>query len=237
MTRHIEFIDTWGDTPEQYYPTAAVFELPEWYKSLAPYFGEKIIDKRINENDQTTATIKKCRPVWDAITSGYLLRLPVDVNVRYSEEGHWFEWMDRKPIEFHTERQAPNYPGQENRRQAYPKFMHPWIVKTPPGYSTLFMSPNHRDLPFHTLEGIVDTDVFDGIVNLPFVFKKPEWEGLLKAGTPIAQVLPIKRESWKMTTRPATDQDMRKHRLAIRSVVSVFNNAYRNFWWQRKDYR
>lgn len=238
MTKRIEFVDSSGQIPEAYYPIAAVNLIPEWYKQTPGYTSkDKIPDRRVNVEDTTGGTIKRCRPVFDAISAGYLLRLPVDVNVRFGPDGHWYEWPDGEPILFHATKQAPIYPQQENRKQAFPKFSHPWIVKTPTGYSSLFTTPTHRDLPFHTLEGIVDTDTYHSPVSLPFVFKNPEWEGLLKAGTPIAQVIPIKRDSWRMKSRSASESDKTLMKKVDVAIKSVFNDGYQKFFWQRKNYR
>ena len=51
--------------------------------------------------------------------------------------------------------------------------------------------------PIKVFEGIVDTDQ-QHIMNFPFVYKDPEFEGIIPAGTPIVQVIPFKREKWTM---------------------------------------
>ena len=43
---------------------------------------------------------------------------------------------------------------------------------------------------------MVDTDKYPIPVHFPFLLKK-NFEGLIKQGTPIIQVIPFKRESWK----------------------------------------
>lgn len=239
MTRDIEFIDTWGDIHSDYYPSPAIAEIPDWYKKAEAFIqGVRIPDKRFAPEGNTGGTVKRCKPVFDSLTAGYLLRLPVDVNVRLGDDGlHWFEWPSREPIAFHAHTQVPGYPGQESRRAPYPKFINPWTIKTPAGYSCLFMSPVHRDLPFHTLEGIVDTDTYYAPIQFPFVFIDSKFEGLLEAGTPIVQVIPFKREAWKMTARQATEADNREQNIVNSFLASVFNGGYARKFWQRKEYR
>ena len=42
------------------------------------------------------------------------------------------------------------------------KFVNPWVVKTPPGYSALFVPPLNRiETPFTFFSGVVET-VVDG---------------------------------------------------------------------------
>jgi hypothetical protein len=56
---------------------------------------------------------------------------------------------------------------------------------------------NIPNLPFKTMSGFIDsTNPLIGNGNIPFYLKK-NWEGVIPAGTPYAQVIPIKNESWK----------------------------------------
>ena len=238
MSKKIEFVDSWEHTPIEYYPTPAIKDLPTWYKNTESYInGAKNVDRRTSPN-KTNGTIKKCKPVWDALTSGYLLKLPADVNVRLNEDGsHFFEWARGELVHFHPVTQAPQYPGQEGRKNPYPKFNHPWIIKTPPGYSTLFAPPAHREAPFRILEGVVDTDSYPEVVLLPFVFNKPDFEGLIPAGTPIAQVTPLKRESWVMNARPQNEKDRLERLRGEAKLGSLFNDSYKTFFWSRKEYK
>ena len=82
------------------------------------------------------------------------------------------------------------------------KFLNPWIIKTPPGYSCLFVPPlNNADDRFSIIPAIVDTDSFTMWINFPFIVngdKYPVLDTELKKGTPYVQVIPFKRDSWKM---------------------------------------
>ena len=237
----IKFIDSWGDIPPEYAPVPAAKKIPEWYRKMPTYTDSgKIIDRRnANPGDSTGGTAKKCMPFFDAMTSGYLIVLPGDVNVRRDEDGSpWFEWANsQEVIQFHPVRQLPNYPGNESRKYQYPKFYHPWVVKTPPGYSSLFISPIHQDLPFKILEGVVDTDLYEDVILFPFVFTDDNFEGLIPAGTPIAQVIPFKREGWTSEVVPMSDDILRMLAVTFNKVRSVFNDGYKTFFWQRKQYK
>ena len=76
------------------------------------------------------------------------------------------------------------------------KWTVPWSIETPKGFSLLFTHPlNRMELPFVTMSGIVDTDEYECPVNLPFLIREG-FMGVIPKGTPIAQVIPIKREKW-----------------------------------------
>ena len=76
------------------------------------------------------------------------------------------------------------------------KFINPWRIKVPDGYSVLFTQPMNRpDLPFACFSGLVDCDRFETTVNMPFVWTGPPGQHVLSAGTPIAQLIPIRRDA------------------------------------------
>ncbi len=211
-----------------YNPQPASLCLPDWYKKHIPYLGGK---KAPDPNGTTTATVKKCMPVFDALTSGYILFTPVDIYVRTVNGAPYYSWSDLDVITFHPVAQAENHPAQNGFD--YPKFANPWAIKTPKGYSTLFTHPFHRDLPFTILDGIVDTDTYVSPVNFPFVLNDLTWEGLIPAGTPMAQVIPFKREKWKMDL----SQDCTEFNNTQVLLKSIFFNRYKNFFWEKKEFK
>jgi hypothetical protein len=192
MPKEIVFTNVFG-FPEIEKPKPAMAYIPEWYKSIESY----IDGKKVPLGDGTTsATIKKCMPVFDSITAGYIITSPADVYVSIKDEKQWFEWSNFNLISFHPIDQAPNHPARKPHE--YPKWTNPWAIKTPKGYSTLFVQPFHRESVFTILPGIVDTDTYTAPVNFPMVINDPNFEGLIPKGTPIAQVIPFKRDAWKL---------------------------------------
>jgi hypothetical protein len=114
------------------------------------------------------------------------------------------------------------------------KFKNDWSIKTPNGYSALFTHPlNRGDLPFYTLSGFVDTDGYNGPVNFPFLIRS-DFEGIIPAGTPIVQVIPIKRESWTHEISKFEEEFSSKFNAKFHSKMY---RVYKNLFWKRKDYR
>ena len=122
-------------------------------------------------------------PVFDVMNSGYILKTPADVFVSqkdtFDENGNstgkapWYEWANFGLISFHPIDQAPNHPNRNGHKESYPKWINPWGIKTPPGYSCLFVHPiGYNSLPFKSLTGIVDTDTLVTDINNPFIIKK-----------------------------------------------------------------
>ena len=231
----IIFTDTVG-LPDGTNPGPASKNIPDWYKNLESYAGG---EKKPDGNGGVTTTIKKCMPVFDAITGGYILYTHTDVFVSQKREEidgptyPFYEWVGLEPITFHPLFQAPTHPNSDSL--PYPKWMNPWSIKTPKGYSCLFVQPLHRESIFTILPGIVDTDNYTAPVNFPFVLNDPKFEGLIPAGTPMAQVIPFKRDKWKMSF--GNEETFKEQHLIKIRIATKFFDKYKNLWWQRKEYK
>lgn len=217
----------WDDL---YPPVPAVSMLPEWYKQQPHYLFE---GKKIPSQYQPTpSTIKRCVPVFDALTTGYLIRSQADVYVTRDNGAPYFQWKGEDTIVFHPKEQAGFHPTTKDFN--LPKWTNPWVVVTPPGYSSLFIPPVHSANPFRIMEGVVDTDVYGNSVEFPFAMTDDTWEGLIPAGTPIAQVIPFKRETYEMEIKPV---DAKKSTFSTNLLNSVFFDGYRKTFWNKKEYR
>jgi hypothetical protein len=224
----IIFTNTSGIDIEQ--PQPASKFIPDWYKNMESYIGE---EKKPSGNGGTKATIKRCMPVFDAITVGYIITSPADVYVSIKDGQQYFEWSSLGLIQFHPIEQAPEHPNR--KPHAYPKWMNPWAIKTPKGYSTLFTQPMHRESVFTILPGIVDTDTYTAPVNLPMVINDPNFEGLIPQGTPIAQVIPFKRENWEMSI--GSEEDLKEQNRVVQKLHIKFFDRYKSMFWNRKEYK
>jgi len=236
----ITFTDTMG-VPKEFQPKPATASVPDWYKDLESYIGG---EKKPTGDGHTTGTIKRCMPVFDAITGGYILYTYADVWVSQkpdpNNEGKvvpWYEWPSFGPLGFHPVAQAPSHPDRNNLVDggSYPKWINPWAIQTPRGYSVLFTQPMHRPSMFTILDGIVDTDEYTAPVNFPFVLNDWSFEGLIPAGTPMAQVIPFKRESWSMNI--GTENDLRKQQSVTIKLRTSFFDSYKNKFRQPKEYK
>jgi hypothetical protein len=78
---------------------------------------------------------------------------------------------------------------------------------------------------------LVDADLYkDNFMNFPALWRDRTFNGILPKGTPVAQCLPVKRESW--VTRTATftkDETQRAHDLmtAIYRETGVYRRQFR----------
>jgi hypothetical protein len=212
-------------------PIPAVLGLPDWFKAMP----QKSFNPTMGEE---TPTVKKCPPFIDAMTYGFLIPLAIDLEVRDGEftwnfevpQGFVSEY-SHSPISFHDPSQAAGTPLFDDDRFII-KFSNFWTIEAPPGYSLLFTHPvNRADLPFTTLTGLVDCDTFhDSPLNFPARWHDVGFNGVLPKGTPVAQCLPVKRESWighfEVLTSEATTR-LIATRDAVASETDVYRRQFR----------
>jgi len=237
-TMKITFTNTMG-IPEEYSPKPASKYVPDWYKNLESYIGG---EKKPAGDGTTTGTIKRCMPVFDSINSGYIIPTPCDIWVKQvpletdpEKTQPYYEWANFSVIQFHPIEQAPNHPNNPGHTISYPKWINSWAIKTPPGYSVAFVQPWHRESVFTILPGIVDTDTYSAAVNFPFVLNDIKFEGLIPAGTPMAQVVPFKRDSWEMEIG-GQEELIDQHKVTT-LLRTKFFDSYKTQYRQVKEYR
>jgi hypothetical protein len=231
------------------YPIPIKLNIPEWYKKL----DHNILKK----------TIKGCMPFLDTLTSGYLLKMPQDFYVRHNvdnknEKGEEFkdsfqtfslhdqsQLLNAKFLNLnsgfdnHSIKQVEGSPFiEKNKNLPFYKILNPWKIKTPKGYSCLFVPPlNNSDDRFSIIPGIVDTDTFPIEINFPIVIngdKYPVLEDTLKKGTPYVQIIPFKRDSWKMILKAKKQKEIQNSRLFYGLKIL---NIYKDKYWNKKSWK
>lgn len=215
-------------------PTPAKTHIPEEYKRLPYKIDKTYLHKHPNWKN-SNLTVKACVPVLDAFMSGYIITslcdLVVSKNTDYEHRIYWdVDWI---PVKTHSQSQYGDMSYPAGYEPDPFKFETQWIIKTPPGYSVLITHPLNRfDLPFITMSGVVDSDSYGMLpVNLPF-FLKEDFEGTIPKGTPIAQVIPFKRDDWKSEVKKFSN----KTPYQLINLKSIVERHYKNKFWFKKKY-
>jgi hypothetical protein len=211
-------------------PIPAVLGLPAWFKSLPQKAFSQAEYKEV-------LTVKKCPPFIDAMGYGFLMPLVADLKVDNGE----FSWerdvpagsisnFTQSPIDFHDGAQVAGSPFFDDDRFVI-KFNNFWTIETPPGYSLLVTHPLNRiDLPFTTISGLVDTDVFpDNLINFPARWHDLGFNGVLPKGTPVAQCIPVRRESWINEFGPMSAEAVQRLTQTASSIAAEAGIYRRNF--------
>jgi len=222
-----------SDFIKEIIPPPQKIEVPEWFKKIPVYDGNA--KSLIVENISTNHTIKACTPFLDSLTSGYCFYTWADIQIKIVDGYQVATWTHKYPeLNELVSRPSPGIPSYDGFEPFNYSWISHWGIKTPPGYSAIFTHPfNRSDLPFITSTGIMDTDKWGIWGNQP-VSLKSGWEGTIPAGTPIIQIIPIKRESW----HSEIDESLTKW--ANKEVIKksgIFRSYYKNNYWTRKEYK
>lgn len=178
-------------------PYKASTALPKWYKDLQGNIPHE-------PGNFPVGTAKKCIPLLDAMGAGYIIPIPIQVHVLANApqeiEINWSPNADYTLISGHSQQQAPGLTQNEIM-----KWHNPWSIRTPAGYSCLFVAPiNNPDMPFECFTGVVDTDTYHNRINFPFQWLKYPFDKVLDQGYPMVQVVPFKRQEWGMEVKALT---------------------------------
>lgn len=218
---------------EEWLPDLGVIKskIPQWYKDQDMWNNKKPLE---NSYD-ISKSFKSCIPFLDAMTSGYTIELWTDIRVRQDNESPVVTWASGpEPVIFRGNdiNQSLPIPSGFNPSQFAWRF--PYTIKVPVGYSCLITHPlNRNDLPFFGLSAIVDNEVATlGPGNYPF-FIKDGFEGIIPAGTPIMQIIPFKRENWKVKENKNLLNDSLNLQ---RKMAAVISGYYKKNIWKRKEY-
>jgi len=229
----IKFSTTAPGIPE---PELASHFMPKWFNDMPAHHGS---------GSNIINTAKRCVPMLDVMAAGYIIPLWTDLKITYPEEENRevrFSWRFGSSVtsaeNIVTMAGAPDpkvffdIDGLNISTTVW-KLNCPWIITTPPGYSCLYTIPfNHPLTNMHFISGIVDTDTYTNEVNFPFLWASNSWEGLISAGTPLMQVIPFRRDSFKAEIEYLQDD---KVTLGVKnSIDTVYENAYRKKFWERK---
>lgn len=206
-------------------PKSAVHFIPDWYKKM-PQFSQK-------DKYTSSATAKLCSPFLDSLTSGYIVQLSAAINVKIFDGEQRIDFRTSwEPLDMQEGGTYPGYPVPDGFNPNIFRWQNQWQFKTPTGYSSIITHPHHRyDLPFLTLPAVIDTDVLPNPIVFPFFLKK-DFEGIIPEGTPIAQVLPFKRENWE-----SKEEDFdKKNTYGSQYIAQGYLRTYKNKLWKRKTY-
>ncbi len=227
MNKKITFCATKKEMLEVWpHPKPASRFIPDDYKKL-----ERFVNNSIH-----TPTVKTCMPFLDSMTAGYIISFDQDYVVDAIEDDFSVTPANRlaEDFGFHNETQLPptwkNLAGKNAG-----KFHNKWLIKTPPGYSCLFIKPMNRiEERFSVIAGIVDTDTYINLINFPFILHKKDEQFIIKKGEPMVQVIPFKRDSWKMWSGFYQEK---LHSKTINLLQSKWIDRYKSMFWNKKSFK
>ncbi len=189
-------------------PVPAKNVMPDWFRKLPP------VDKNHVHATNNGLTIKRCMPFLDAMTTGWIIPLAATVRLDIKDSGCTVDagWeIDRVMVSSHGAYQVT---GNPMLPKPPCKFHNYWTIKTPPGWSCLFVAPlNRKSNVVEVISGVVDTDTYQSLINFPFFATAADGVYTLERGTPLVQVIPFRRDAATLAsdirTETVEETDMR----------------------------
>jgi hypothetical protein len=228
----IEFSLVYGKEGDFPRPYPANREIPDWFRAMPA----EMEPQDTTVPGAVTRTLKNCTPFLEAMTCGYIIPLAVDIKLSVDAAGGFHgEAFPANLLHIHKPKQIPGAPFEKRHVL---KILNPWLIQTPPGYSTLFLPLLNRfQLPVHPLAGLVETDLFYREVNFPCILTMPAGTALnLPRGTPLVQAIPIKRDEFQSEFVPLKTEKFVEMSLKTRDLPENYN-FYKDNYWRKKVYR
>lgn len=214
-------------------PKPASKMLPEWYRKQSSSLGA------------AGSTIKRCMPIFDIMTAGYIICLPCDIYVDATNPEKLEYFVPERVLDnLQEDLFAEHLPEQMSEYPRTPSIYHKSVLRIDPfytvgtekGYSAMFVQPFHGDpSPLQAFPALIDTDSFISNGHYSF-YVENNFRGVIKQGTPLIQVIPFKRDSYstKVVLFEKAKVILKRQGARLRST---FTGGYKNKFRTLKDYK
>ncbi len=217
--------------------------IPEWYRQADRYARDPQTDQyyEMPQIGGKIPTWKACPAVYDILGSGYTYRTPCDLEFAEDNQGNIHgRVLDPQHQQFLVDREPLyQFVVPQGYHAKHFAWWADWCVELPEGYSAIYMHPINRfELPFITTSGIIDNDKDKLPGTIPFFFLKGV-TGILPAGTPIAQIIPFKREHWiaEYDTSLSLEEMEAKNQANSDKYRKPDGGVYLREVWERRKYQ
>ena len=198
--------------------------IPDWWKGLPKHdlLGE-------------VPTVRVCPSFPDFFSSGFVIPMWADVMLQYDDLTESWKWIAGRPhssnpfsVEVHPNTQFIDFvtpTAQGDPGSMVFKFISPWNLITPKGYSVLQLPMfYHFSNDFSVLPGIIHTDTHHEL-NQQILYHGEGKEIFIRRGTPLVQYIPFKRSKYNITTRDSTVEDLTRFSEVTVNIFSKFPGA------------
>ena len=182
----------------------------DWIKKAAQHAKQN--------NKLHDTSVLKCPAIFQFKNKGFILRAPYDIllSIESDLDYRWTTSYDTGAFlkgsepEIHQTTQLSNGAVSHHETSALYDFMSswpkdtmkrilklnlPWTLRIPKGYDVLMTDPFYKDDDrFTVCTGMFESDMGIGLLTVPVKWHSTKGDYLIKAGTAIAQLIPIKKE-------------------------------------------
>lgn len=244
-----------NNTTDDYKPAPVKRHMPQWFLDKEKFKRNKdgtfyltmFTDPEGKQSVHRQPSWKACPAMLDIFMAGYYLFTPCDITFKkndslpYPEVEYDEKWRHVAPAKSFCEMRGAEegLPTPEGYNEYTFVWRINWYFEVPKGYTILMTHPiNIPNLPFQTISGFADASnpyMISG--NYPFYIKK-DWYGTIPAGTPYAQLIPMKAESWSSEINHYSIEETTKmiEEKQKNYVIGHGITKYKELDWIRKEY-
>ena len=227
-------IEIWADVPglvDVIPVQESSYFMPDWFLKT-PRWSEKheYTKTNISERSDQGQTIKQCPAVPEFMSMGITVPLWCDLQVTIPERGpaEWHSPWEVYNFRYHDDSQFADYLPEHAKPTLVLKPDCPWRIKTPPGVLLLQLPMFWHFNPIFTVAAGVIWSEFYHEINQQMMFHNTG-EFLLKRGTPLAQYIPIRRETFNYDIGDQTDEQKRNARRSFLQTQTKYRGGYSEY--------
>ena len=177
-----------------------------WWKKMKTHYDVFLSDTR-KDFKTPGPTIKYCPGIYDFTNCGYIVPAWQDFQFWVDDDGN-IEWQvppqmrGVNNVHIHPREQIDTCPILDNTASYILKLNSPWYISTPKGTSLILCKPfYHYSNDFDVCPGVLDSDIDKASNQQNNIFIRFNVRNKIihiKAGQPLAQIIPFKRTNWKL---------------------------------------
>jgi len=187
---------------------------PSWINAAK----ESYLKKQEESRGISFAHAYRCPGIFDLMSSGYIVTLPWDIMIDTYGDGQKFKWtlpsgdLQQLTLAPFVTAHGPdgiaeNIPQRPGSLKTIIKFNTPWYVIAPKGVKFLVLPISYPDThEFESYSGILEPG-YSNEINIQVRWNILNGKHIIKAGTPMCQLIPLTNEKFELEIRDATDHD------------------------------
>lgn len=207
--------------------------MPEWFTQATTEHAKDLLALKESNDLNAIRDVSKCSGIRKLLKTGWIARTYQDMHLKVSEGG--FEWttpLDQSKLNksdlvaHHSPDSFRKCPRLKNKAPVL-KIQLPWVVKIPEGYNLVQMPLFYWDEPrFTTATGIFDRRFGPMELNIQLLWESGDGEFLIKAGTPLAQLVLIPDVVPAHSIRLATEEELKQSTVTSQLKACSYNQNY-----------
>lgn len=204
-------------------PQPAINFVPKWFNNIPTHTNRHNTIIKLG-------TARTCPSFSETFKDGYIIPAPCDIYLRVNKEKSW-EWQtanNKISLTIHEDDTLLDYlPPKSNIKKVF-KLHYPFNIFTSKGISTRVMPVFWEfNKDFTVPHGQFHTDKVHQL-NLQILYTSDKEEIVIKQGTPLAHLIPFKRNKFNYKIINQTNKYLKKHNDYLYKVTNKFRGGWYN---------